>query len=154
MYCPIQQVNLELCLYFRSPFPKVQRCFIWWCFCGSPFPFPSGGPPQWGRRRIGSSTPPGCSSGSTELEKQSLPCRNPWWYHRFSFTCSEHQGKPEASHKYSACLKQVFSQNYRLCVSANDVTCLKHSPVQGIMGIMSGEHHPAMIFISTEKEQN
>ena len=46
------------------------------------------------------------------------------------------------------------SQKRRLCVSANDVALLKHPPVQGILGVMSVEHHPAIVFISAEKEQN
>lgn len=51
-------------------------------------------------------------------------------------------------------LNKSTLKNNCLCVSANDVTCLKHLPVQGIVGIMSVEHRPTVIFISAEKEQN
>ena len=68
-------------------------------------------------------------------------------------SCAQNVRKAVARHQFSTLNKSTLRNNC-LCVSANDVTCLKHLPVQGIVGIMSVEHRPTIIFISAEKEQN
>lgn len=59
-------------------------------------------------------------------------------------------GKPQTF----SWLEQVFHQNRHFCVSSNEVNCLQHLPVQGIMGVMPVEHYLPIIFISAKKDKN